>query len=57
MANPTDNSKTIKVFPNYEQRQTAAQTLARKVLPDMKAVEHSGDVTISHEDRLRALDD
>ena len=29
-------------FPTGDQRISAAQTLARKVMPDMKAVEHSG---------------
>ena len=29
--------------PTGDQRISAAQTLARKVLPDMKAVEHTGD--------------
>ena len=38
VANPSDSSNAVTVYPNYEQRQTAAQTLARKVLPDMKAV-------------------
>ena len=29
-------------YPTADQRITAAQTLARKVLPDMKSVEHAG---------------
>ena len=29
-------------FPTADQRITAAQTLARKVLPDLKAIEHAG---------------
>ena len=29
-------------YPTGDQRLTAAQTLARKVLPDMKAIEHTG---------------
>ncbi len=29
-------------FPTADQRITAAQTLARKIMPDIKAVEHAG---------------
>ncbi len=29
-------------FPTGDQRITAAQTLARKVMPDMKSIEHAG---------------
>ena len=29
-------------FPTGDQRITAAQTLAKKVMPDMKAIEHAG---------------
>ena len=29
-------------YPTGDQRLTAAQTLARKVMPDMKAIEHAG---------------
>ncbi len=38
---PGSNKNTF-MFPTLDQRITAAQTLARKVLPDQKAVEHSG---------------
>ncbi len=37
------DAKKAKMYPTLEQRLHAAQTLARKVLPDMKAVEMSGD--------------
>ena len=30
------------IFPTIDQRITAAQTLARKIMPDMKAIEHAG---------------
>ena len=30
------------LYPTSDQRISAAQTLARKVLPDMKSVEHAG---------------
>ena len=43
VADPTDPSATTTVYPSYEQRQDAGKTLARKVLPDMKALGHSGD--------------
>ena len=36
-------SKKSWWVPTGDQRISAAQTLARKVLPDMKAVEHTGD--------------
>jgi hypothetical protein len=32
--------EAAKVFPSLDQRITAATTLAKKVMPDMKAVEH-----------------
>ena len=57
VANPVDSSETITVYPNYEQRQTAAQTLAKKVMPDMRAVEHSGELDVRHENWLSNLDD
>ena len=57
VADQKDPSATTAVYPSYEQRQDAAKTLARKVLPDMKALEHSGDLTHRHEDQLRLLDD
>ncbi len=43
VADPTDPSATTTVYPSFEQRQDAGKTLARKVLPDMKALGHSGD--------------
>ena len=57
VANPADSSATVTVYPNYEQRQDAAKTLAKKVLPDMKAVEHSGELDVRHENWLANLDD
>ena len=57
VANPADSSQTVTIYPNYEQRQDAAKTLAKKVLPDMKAVEHSGDLAVHHENWLSNLDD
>jgi hypothetical protein len=30
------------IYPTIDQRRDAAQTLARKILPDLKATEHSG---------------
>jgi len=35
--------KREKVVPTLDQRIAAAKVLAAKVLPDMKAIEHSGD--------------
>ena len=34
--------KRTRWYPTGDQRLTAAQTLARKVLPDMRAIEHAG---------------
>jgi len=46
-------------FPTADQRITAAQTLARKIMPDQKAVEstgaNGGPVTISLLDFLKGL--
>lgn len=36
---------------------TAGLGLLRKALPDLSAVEHSGDVTLRHEDALDELDE
>ncbi len=36
------DGKRAWVYPSLDQRITAATTLARKVLPDVKAIEHSG---------------
>ena len=57
VADPSDSSKTVTIYPNYEQRQDAAKTLARKVLPDMKASDHSGELAVRHENWLANLDD
>lgn len=35
---------------------TAAVKLLGKVIPDLKAVEHSGDVTVNHEQALSELE-
>lgn len=35
----------------------AAKVLLNKVLPDLKAIEHSGEIAIPHEEALAALDD
>lgn len=35
----------------------AIEILLRKTLPDLSAVEHSGDMTLHHEDALAELDD
>ena len=43
-------------WPPYCQ-DDAAKTLARKVPPDMKAVEHSGELDVRHENWLSNLDD
>ena len=42
-ASESDASTKSWWVPTGDQRISAAQTLARKVLPDMKAVEYSGD--------------
>jgi hypothetical protein len=34
--------KRVFWFPTGDQRISAAQTLARKIMPDMKAIEHAG---------------
>ena len=36
------DKKRTWVVPTIDQRTTAAQTLARKIMPDMKAIEHAG---------------
>jgi hypothetical protein len=36
---------------------TAGLGLLRKVMPDMASIEHSGDMTMRHEDALNELDD
>ena len=47
-AEEAGNKKRGWIFPSLDQRIQAAQTLCRKVLPDMKAIEHSGEqVTIT----------
>lgn len=43
------------VKPTIEQRMKAAEVLMRKALPDLKAVEHSGDLNI-HEAVLDDLE-
>lgn len=35
----------------------AIEILLKKTLPDLSAVEHSGDMTLRHEDALNELDD
>jgi hypothetical protein len=35
----------------------AIEILLKKTLPDLSAVEHSGEMTLHHEDALDALDD
>lgn len=42
-AEEAGNKKRGWIFPSLDQRISAAQTLCRKVLPDMKAIEHSGE--------------
>ena len=37
------DAKKAKMYPTLDQRLHAAQTLARKVLPDMKAIEMTGE--------------
>ena len=41
-----DYSETVDVYPTLDQRISAAQALARKIVPDMKAVEHSGKAAV-----------
>ncbi len=36
------STKREKIFPTLMERLRAAETLARKIVPDMKAVEYSG---------------
>ena len=36
------STKWIKIIPTLMERLRAAETLARKIVPDMKAVEYSG---------------
>ena len=43
-------------FPTGDQRISALQTLARKVLPDMKAIEHSGEPPVITEIIRRIVD-
>lgn len=43
--NPNSNER-VKVRPTLEQSIGAAQTLARKIVPDMRAVEVSGDAGV-----------
>jgi hypothetical protein len=42
-AAPESGAQTREwIYPTIDQRQDAAQTLARKILPDLRATEHSG---------------
>jgi|SRR5579863_7378716 len=52
-----DNGRTIEaeVLPTLDQRLDAAQFLAKKLLPDLKAIEMSGNLGIKHEDWLKKL--
>ena len=50
-----DSTSVMKVRPTMEQRLSAAQALAKKVAPDMKAVEMSGEIGFRHEDALKEL--
>ena len=43
------------IRPTDEQQMTATLTLAKKVMPDMKAIEHSGEISFSHEEALKQL--
>ncbi len=36
------STKRVKIIPTLMERLRAAETLARKIVPDMKAVEYSG---------------
>ena len=55
-ATEKDTDEVTMVRPTLEQRIAAAQMLARKVAPDMKAVEIDGSLGIRHEDTLAALE-
>ena len=55
-AKEKDTDDVALVRPTLEQRIAAAQMLARKVAPDMKAIEVDGSLGIRHEDTLAALE-
>ena len=42
MACGDDTSKRVAVYPSLDQRLAAARILAAKIVPDMRAIEHSG---------------
>ena len=54
------NRLTDHALGNVELSQTQVRSieiLLKKTLPDLSAVEHSGDMTLRHEDALDELDD
>lgn len=54
------NRLTDHALGNVELSQTQVRSieiLLKKTLPDLSAVEHSGDLTLHHEDALAELDD
>ena len=67
VASSSDRSAVTDVYPTYEQRQSAAATLARKVIPDAKdrcislasmpKVDAPGDATKAIASILRAVTD
>ena len=55
-AAPEEGSrKKSWAFPTLDQRLAAAQTLAKKVAADMKSVETTGHMSITHEQALKEL--
>ncbi len=42
MAAAEETTKRIGIFPTLDQRLAAARILAAKIVPDMKAIEHTG---------------
>lgn len=51
----TGTPVTGKLKPTFDQRQAAFKELAQYEAPKLKAVEHSGGLTVSHEQALDAL--
>jgi hypothetical protein len=47
--------KEAKGYPSLDQRMQAAVTLAKKIMPDLKAVEVSGELGVKHESWLDRL--
>ena len=46
---------TVQIYPTLDQRIEAAQYLGKKLMPDLKAIEMSGELGVKHEDWVKTL--